>query len=47
LYNTHEAQVRAISNADLIATHRRTAGDRSDAPADALLAEIECRDLDV
>jgi hypothetical protein len=45
--DTHGEQVRAMSDADLIAAYQRTSGEPGDTVADALLAEIERRDLDV
>jgi hypothetical protein len=45
--DTHEEQLRAMSDAVLLEAYERTSGQRGDAAADALLAEIRRRGLDV
>jgi len=45
--DTHDEQVRAMSDAHLIEAYQRTSGEPGDAAADALLAEIKLRNLDI
>ena len=45
--DTYDKQVKAMSDADLIAAYQRTSGEPGDVAADALLAEIKRRDLDI
>ncbi|WP_353442648.1 hypothetical protein [Sphingomonas faeni] len=45
--DTQNEQARAMSDADLLAAYQRTTGEPGDQQADALLAEIERRDLDI
>ena len=44
--DTHDEQISAMS-ADLVAAYERTSGTPGDVAADALLAEIQRRGLDV
>ena len=43
----NDEQVRAMPNADLLAAYQRTNGEPGNPEADALLAEIERRGLDI
>ncbi len=45
--NTHDEQVRAMPDVDLLAAYQRTTGEPGDLNADALVAEIERRNLDI
>ncbi len=45
--DTHDDQLRAMSNADLLAACQRTSDEPGDVNADALLAEILRRNLDI
>jgi len=45
--DTHHDQLRAMSDADLLEAYQRTSGEPGDVSADALLAEIERRNLDI
>ena len=45
--DTHDEQVRAISDADLIAAYQRMSGEPGVAAPDALVAEIKLRNLDI
>lgn len=45
--DTFADQVRAFSDADLFAAYQRTDGEPGNPEADALLAEIKRRELDI
>ena len=45
--DSYNDQLRAMSDADLFAAYQRTSGEPGDVSADALLAEIERRNLDI
>lgn len=45
--DTHDDQVKAMSDAALLAAYQRTTGEPGDVGADQLLAEIERRNLDI
>jgi len=45
--DTHDDQLRAMSDADLLAAYQRTSGEQGDVTVDSLLAEIERRNLDI
>lgn len=45
--STYEEQVKALPDANLLAAYQRTSGEPGVADADALLAEIKRRNLDV
>jgi hypothetical protein len=40
-------EIASLSDRDLVAAYQRTTGEPGDAEADALLAEIERRNLDL
>lgn len=45
--DTHDEQVKAMTDAELCAAYQRTDGEPGNPEADALLDEIRRRDLDV
>jgi hypothetical protein len=45
--STYDEQVRAMSDADLLAAYQRTLGEPGDQDGDGLAAEIERRPLDL
>lgn len=45
--STYEDQLKAMADADLLAAYLRTTGEPGDIDSDALLAEIERRELDI
>jgi len=45
--DTFPAQVAEMPDAELLRAYQRTTGEPGDAAADALLAEIQRRELDV
>ncbi len=45
IFNTFADQIRAFSDADLLAAYERITGEPGNPEADALLAEIERRNL--
>jgi len=45
--DTHDDQLRVMSDADLLAAYQRTSGEPADVTANALLAEILRRNLDI
>jgi hypothetical protein len=45
--DTHDEQVKAMTDAALLAAYQRTEGEPGNPEADALLAEIKRRELDV
>ncbi|WP_199860852.1 hypothetical protein [Sphingomonas aurantiaca] len=46
-HDTHADQLRAMPDADLLAAYQRSSGEPGDVIADALLAEIKRRNLDI
>ena len=44
--DTHDEQLKAMPDADLLAAYERTNGEPGNPEADALLAEIRRRNLD-
>ena len=45
--DTYDQQLKAMSDADLVAAYNRTVGNVDDPDTDGLLAEIERRNLDL
>lgn len=45
--DTHDDQLKAMSDEDLLAAYQRTSGEPGDGSADALIAKIERRNLDI
>ena len=45
--DTYDDQLTAMSDADLLAAYQQTSGEQGDVTADALLAEILRRNLDI
>jgi hypothetical protein len=45
--DTHDDQLKAMSDEDLLAAYQRTSGEPGDVSADALIAEISRRHLDI
>jgi len=45
--DTHDDQLKAMSDEDLLTAYQRTSGEPGDVSADALVAEIQRRNLDI